>query len=233
MPVKTIRFSWPVLLIFGVSIFFTPPGAAAFFSLPTGPTEKEDRPADAPAPLPPGMVPAAVKVLADREFQAALENEIAAASFEITLSAYLFAAKKTLNNRPRAIADRLIEAAGRGVKVEVILEIGRESAAVTQTNREAARLLGPRGVKVSVDTSGTTVHSRFVVIDRRLVFTGSHDLTENSLGNYREISLLAESPALAAALLGQLASLNPAPYAEAPPRPPSKKTGHAKSPRSR
>ena len=69
------------------------------------------------------------------------------------------AAKGGLADRPGAIATRLAEAAGRGVKVEVILEIGREAGAVTQANREAARMLGRRGVKVFVDGSGTTVHA--------------------------------------------------------------------------
>ena len=75
-----------------------------------------------------------------------------------------------------------------------------------------------------VDGSGTTVHARFVVVDRRLVFIGSHDLTEKSLGQYREVSLLADSSSLAVSLLGQAASLKPAPYTEAPPRRSRKRT---------
>ena len=215
---------WSLLVTFAATTVFFPSVAAALFSLPTGPSEKGDEVAAAPASpgALPGTVPAGVKVLADRDFQVALESAIVAARSEITLCAYLFSAKDTLTDRPRAIADRLAEAAGRGVKVEVLLEIGLESAAVTQANREAARMLGRRGVKVFVENSGTTVHARFVAIDRRLVFIGSHDLTEKSLGQYREISLLADSPALAAALLGQVASLKPLPYLEAPPRRPAK-----------
>ena len=171
-----------------------------------------------PAKSFPGTVPAAVKILADREFQATLEREIAAARSEITVCAYLFAAKGGLADRPGAIATRLAEAAGRGVKVEVILEIGREAGAVTQANREAARMLGRRGVKVFVDGSGTTVHARFVVVDRRLVFIGSHDLTENSLGQHREVSLLVDSIVMASEFLGQAESLKPVPYAEPPSR---------------
>ena len=174
-----------------------------------------------------------MKILADREFQATLESEIAAARSEITVCAYLFAAKDGLADRPGAIATRLAEAAGRGVKVEVVLEIGLESAAVTRANREAARMLGRRGVKVFVDGSGTTVHARFVVVDRRLVFIGSHDLTENSLGQHREVSLLVDSIAMASGLLGQVESLKPVPYAEPPSRRPSKKAVRPRPPRSR
>jgi len=181
----------------------------------------------------PGTVPAGVKILADRDFQATLESEIAAARSEITVCAYLFAAKDGQGDRPGAVASRLAEAAGRGVRVEVILEIGRESAAVTQANREAARMLGRRGVKVYVDGSGTTVHARFVVVDRHLVFIGSHELTENSLGQYREVSLLVDSIAMASELLGQVESFKPVPYAEPPSRRPPKRPVRSQPPRSR
>lgn len=209
--------------------------AAAAFFLPTGPSEKEDVVAVAPAPAKPfpGTVPAGVKILADREFQAALESAIVAARSEITVCAYLFAAKDGLADRPGAIATRLAEAAGRGVRVEVVLEIGLESAAVTRANREAARLLGRRGVKVFVDGSGTTVHARFVVVDRQLAFIGSHDLMENSLGQHREVSLLVDSIAMASALLEQVKSFKPVPYAEPPSRRPSKKAVRSRPPRTR
>ena len=222
-----------LLVAFAVAIVVVPPAAAAFFSLLTGPSEKQDETVVAPATAFPDGVPKGVKVLADREFQVALESEIAGARSEIILAAYLFAAKETPANRPRAIVERLAEAAGRGVKVEVILEIGRESAAVTQANRAAARMLGLRGVKVYVDGSGTTMHTRFIVIDKRLVFIGSHDLTETSLGQYREVSLLADSPTMAATLLGQVESLKPMPYAEAPPPRPTKRDGRSRPSRSR
>jgi len=218
-----------------VAIAVIPSSAAAAFFLPTGPSEKEDVVAVAPAPAKssPGTVSAGVKILADREFQATLESEIAAARFEITVCAYLFAAKDGLADRPGAIANRLAEAAGRGVKVDVILEIGRESAPVTQANREAARMLERRGVNVYVDGSGTTVHARFVVVDRRLVFIGSHELTENSLGQHREVSLLVDSAAMAEVLLGEVESFKPVPYAEPSSRRPPKRAVRSRPPRSR
>jgi len=218
-----------------VAIAVVPSSAAAVFFLPTGPSEKEDVVVVAPAPAKsfPGTVPAGVKILADSDFQATLEGEIAAARSEITVCAYLFAAKDGLADRPGAIANRLAEAAGRGVKVEVILEIGRESATVTQANREAARMLGRRGVKVYVDGSGTTVHARFVVVDRHLSFIGSHDLTENSLGQHREVSLLVDSISMASGLLGQVETLKPVPYAEPPSPRPKKKAVRSRPPGSR
>jgi phosphatidylserine/phosphatidylglycerophosphate/cardiolipin synthase-like enzyme len=65
---------------------------------------------------------------------------------------------------------------------------------------------------VYADMSGTTVHSKLAVIDRRLVFIGSHDLTAPSLGHYREASLLVDSPDLAITTLRYIESLDPVPY---------------------
>jgi phosphatidylserine/phosphatidylglycerophosphate/cardiolipin synthase-like enzyme len=214
-----------------VGLLVVPTTAAAFFSLPTGPSEKGDEigaPA-APQKTLPGTLPAGVKLLADREYQAALVEQIAAARSEIIVCAGLFGARETVPDRARAVADRLAEAAGRGVKVEVILEIGLESAPATRANRAAARLLASRGVAVFADGSGSSVHASFVVVDRRLVFIGSHELSENSLGRYREASLLVDSPPLAAALLEQAASLKPVPYVEAPPRRPARRPPRSRS----
>jgi phosphatidylserine/phosphatidylglycerophosphate/cardiolipin synthase-like enzyme len=233
LPARGLSLRSTIAVVAAIAVL--PAGAAASFFLPTGPSEKEDTVAIVPAPLKsfPGAIPAGVKILADRDFQATLESEIAAARSEITVCAYLFAAKDGPGDRPGAIASRLAEAASRGVKVDVILEIGRESAAVTQANREAARMLGRRGVKVFVDGSGTTVHARFVVVDRRLVFIGSHDLTESSLGEHREVSLLVDSMVMASVLLEQVESFKPIPYAEPPSRRPPKRAVRSRPPRTR
>ena len=95
------------------------------------------------------------------------------------------------------------------------------------------RFEGRRGVEVYVDGSGTTVHARFVVIDRRVVFVGSHDLTEKSLGKYREVSVLVESPAMAEVLLAQVETLKPLPYGEASSRRHAKPTGRSRPSGSR
>ena len=55
-------------------------------------------------------------------------------------------------------------------------------------------------------------HSKIVVIDRRLVFLGSHDLNQQSLGTYREATLAVDSVILARELLHLIESFDPVPY---------------------
>lgn len=173
-------------------------------SLPTGPSEEETKAADGAY--------ARVRLLPDREFQPELQRMIDSARREIVLSLHLFALEEGRKDRAAEIASHLAAAAERGLDVIVVLEIGREVSPVTRANRAAAEVLMNAGIRVYADMSGTTVHSKLAVIDRRFVMIGSHDLTQPSLGHYRETTLLVESPALAEEALRFVESLDPMPY---------------------
>lgn len=185
----------------------------AMGSLPTGPSEKGNESEISASSSPSDLIPAQVRLLADRQFQAVLEQEIVAARSEIVLTQHLFTTGER-DIRSRRLANLLAEAVKRGVKVIVVLEIGREASTITKTNRKSARYLQRRGVKVYGDMSGTTVHAKVAVIDRRLVFLGSHDFTEQSLGRYRETSVVVDSPTIATSMLGFVESLEPFIYRE-------------------
>ena len=202
-----------------LQVFFTPPAAEAMGSLPSGPSEKNSDTELPGSHILVDAVPASVRLVTDREYLALLERYIGFARSEIVIVSYLFSAKERFDNEPRKMAEALAAAAARGVNVRVILEIGKESSNITQANREAARFLVKRGVKVFSDESGTVVHSKLAVIDNRLVFVGSHDLSSTSLGTFREATVVADSPSLALSVQGFIESLAPAPYREPPPTP--------------
>lgn len=183
-------------------------------SLPTGPSEGGSEAEQNLSILLSDMIPAKVRLLTDREFQAVLEREIALARKEVVLSLHLFTAVEGKDDRPGALAELLATVAGKGVQVIVVLEIGKETSLITQANKDAAALLAGRGVRVYADMSGTIVHAKLAVIDRRLVFIGSHDLTQQSLGWYREATLAVDSTVLATTVLGFIESLEPVPYQE-------------------
>ena len=203
--------SIPVVLSILLCLF----AASAVFamgSLPTGPSESGNESEISSSGGPTDMVTARVRLLPDREFQAVLEQEIAAARSEIVLTLHLFTAMEEVSRRAREMAEVLAETARRGVKVIVVVEIGKEVSPVTQANRKTARFLSERGVQVYSDMSGTVVHAKVAVIDRRLVFIGSHDLTQQSLGHYREASIVVDSTTVATSVLGFIESLEPVKY---------------------
>lgn len=203
-------------LLFGVlaSLLFVPAPSLPMGSLPTGPSERGNESEIEASPGLIDMLPARVKLLPDRQFQAVLEGEIAAARSEVVLTSHLFDVKPGRNDRPRALAELLAETAGRGVKVIVVLEIGKENSLITKANRSTSRFLQKRGIHVYADMSGTVVHANVVVIDRQLVFIGSHDLTQQSLGRYRELSVVLDSPTMATSILGFVESLEPVTYTD-------------------
>jgi phosphatidylserine/phosphatidylglycerophosphate/cardiolipin synthase-like enzyme len=194
-----------------------PPGVPAMGSLPTGPSEEGNQSEIASPGGMSDMMPASLRLLTDRQFQALLEEKVSAARDEVVICQHLFAIDEEMRkDRALAFADLLAQTAARGVDVIVVLEIGREISPITISNRQTARYLQERGVRVYSDMSGTVVHSRLAVVDRQLVFLGSHDLTHQSLGRYREASLLVDSPPLALRVLSFIESLEPVTYREQP-----------------
>jgi phosphatidylserine/phosphatidylglycerophosphate/cardiolipin synthase-like enzyme len=142
-------------------------------------------------------VPAQPQLLENGEYGTTLINRIRSAQRRILCVFYLFKLTDSPRNQPRAVADALIAAQRRGVDVTVILESGRQ---VERDNRAALRLFALGGVRVVVAPAGSTTHAKAVSIDDRYLFIGSHNLTQSALTRNNELTLLLDSPSLAAQL---------------------------------
>lgn len=139
--------------------------------------------------------PAEATVLADAAYQGALRGKIRGAKRRIICAFYLFKAVDRRGNVPALLAADLADAQRRGVDVRVILEGGDE---VGRENRAVAGYLARKGVKVVFPRGGRTTHAKSVVIDDRFVLIGSHNLSHAALTKNRELSVLLDSPELAA-----------------------------------
>jgi len=93
------------------------------------------------------------------------------------------------------IAGELIKARQRGVEVTVILE-GKKP--VRFDNHATGRLLSQGGVRVIYPRQRQVTHLKAVVIDDRYLLMGSHNLTQSALAHNNELSVLLDSPELAA-----------------------------------
>ncbi|MBS3787290.1 hypothetical protein KGY79_03730 [Candidatus Bipolaricaulota bacterium] len=69
--------------------------------------------------------------------------------------------------------DALVDAKERGVKVRIVLDKSDWSEEITKTNRETARYLRNRGLKVKFDDPEITTHAKTVILDEKVVFLGS------------------------------------------------------------
>ena len=149
-------------------------------------------------------------LLKNSDFAEALIEGIRSAKKSVHFSFFLFKATNARNNIPRRIAEELVQARKRGVDVTVLLE--RPSGNRSQSggdslysdNRRTADLLSKGGVKVYFDSPSITTHTKVAVIDGRLVFIGSHNLSQSALKHNNELSVMLDSPELASEIKAYL-----------------------------
>jgi phosphatidylserine/phosphatidylglycerophosphate/cardiolipin synthase-like enzyme len=147
-------------------------------------------------------------LLRNQEYAEALSLGIRNARESIVCSFYLFKITDARSNQPRRIAEELIRARRRGVAVTVILEKGGNARDNLNTeNRRTAALLSRGGVRVFFDSPRITTHNKVVVIDNRYLYLGSHNLTQSALEHNNELSVLIDSPEMAAEVKAYLERL--------------------------
>jgi phosphatidylserine/phosphatidylglycerophosphate/cardiolipin synthase-like enzyme len=147
------------------------------------------------------------KLLKDEDYFPTLLEGIDQARQEIALTVFFFKTNGYRDNRPDRILVHLREAVRRGVRVDVVMEQGKEGDNVSGDNADTARKLKAAGINVCMDAPDRTMHTKMVVIDRRTLFIGSHNLTQSALKYNREASVRIESPPLAEEALRYMKSL--------------------------
>ncbi len=91
----------------------------------------------------------------------------------------------------RSIRQALVRAHRRGVTVRVVMESDNMDGSVPQALKEA-------GIEVLGDRREGLMHNKFLIIDRSEVWTGSMNLTSNSVYTDRNNFICIRSPKLAA-----------------------------------
>ncbi|NVN98940.1 MAG: phospholipase [Geobacteraceae bacterium] len=149
-----------------------------------------------------------VTLLQDHKYVDALISGIRSAKREITGCFFLFKVSDTHSSLPMAIVRELVAAKNRGVEVTIELEqdAGKKRT-VYEQNRRAASLMADAGIKVRFDTPRTVTHVKAMVIDRRFLYVGSHNLTQSALKYNNELSVMIDSPELSEEVLSYLNNL--------------------------
>ncbi len=92
------------------------------------------------------------------------------------------------------IAFSLVAAKNRGVKVYVLIEDNEGVDKIYNLLRE-------NGIDVKIDKRNITIHSKFMVIDKKIAIIGSHNLTKYAMERNREVSIVIESEEIAKKLI--------------------------------
>lgn len=96
-----------------------------------------------------------------------------------------------------AVVDALKRAAQRGVDTRVLIEPNPEGS--DDSNRAAAAELAAAGVHVRDTPSAFRLsHEKSLVVDDRLAFIMTHNLTRSSFGKNREFEAISDDPAVVA-----------------------------------
>lgn len=166
----------------------------------------------APGPLLWGAAPedGSVRLLEDGDYFTAFKEAVDGAQREIVMAFFLFKTNGSRTGHTDRLLAALVRAAGRGVRVRIVLERGRgaRDSQVDASNRETAARLKQQGIDVAFDTPRTTTHTKVAVIDGRHIFLGSHNLTNSALRYNHELSVLLDSPSLAGEILRYIDSLH-------------------------
>ena len=132
---------------------------------------------------------AEIEVLEGREYYQMLIDDIRNAKSEILVAMYLM--KYDPDDPYDWVNDlirELVAAKNRGVDVKVIIEY-RTYQGYMDVNLEAYNYLKDHGVDVKLDEDSETDHFKFVVIDGKIVYVGSHNWSEAALYYNREVSI--------------------------------------------
>ena len=149
------------------------------------------------------------KLLLDRDYFTALLDGVDRARAEIFFSAYLFRTSADARGYPEEVSKRLLAAVRRGVRVDVILERNQGADDLNRNNDETAERLKKGGIRVCMDAPDRVTHTKLVVIDRRYLLIGSHNLTQSALKFNHEASVWIDSAPLAEEALSYMKSLCP------------------------
>ncbi|MBA4423653.1 MAG: phospholipase [Syntrophus sp. (in: bacteria)] len=149
------------------------------------------------------------RLLIDQDYLPALLEGIDQARREIALSVFFFKTNGFKDHQPDRVLSHLREAARRGVKVDVVIEQGKERDSVSGANAETVKKLKAAGIEICMDGPDKTTHAKMVIIDRRYLFIGSHNLTQSALKYNHEVSVRIDSPSLAEEGLRYMKSICP------------------------
>lgn len=81
-------------------------------------------------------------------------------------------------------------ASRRGVKTRVLLNTEAFGHAITKINAKTAQFLKLAGVEVKFGQIGQATHAKMLIIDKRILILGSHNISKGSFSRNQEASII-------------------------------------------
>ncbi len=144
-----------------------------------------------------------IDILLDKAYYTSLIKDLSQAHESIKIIMYLFKATDYKSALPDHIIDMLVQKHAQGVNVSMLLNIDQGYSThgggytLNDTNLHTAKLLQAKGINVYFDSPQRTTHAKVVIIDKKIVYIGSHNFTQSALRYNHEASVRIVSPSIA------------------------------------
>ena len=130
-----------------------------------------------------------MEILENREYYHSVRDAIKKANKTILVAMYsMIYDPEDPSDWANELLKELVQARKRGIEVKVIIEY-RTYWGYLKKNVKAYDYLRANGVNVRLDDETDTDHMKFVVVDGRIVFVGSHNWSESALYYNNEVSV--------------------------------------------
>lgn len=95
------------------------------------------------------------------------------------------------------LTQAILQQCQKGIKYQVILNNFKGSANLLSLNNTASRYLTEAGASVKYGGNGIITHSKLWILDNKITFIGSHNLSHNAISLNRETSVMIENTGIA------------------------------------
>ena len=160
-----------------------------------------------------GKIPDNAELLLDTAYYPALMKDLSRARDSIAMILYLFKTTDYRTALPDRLVQMLVRKHAQGVDVSLLLNVDRGDTphgigdSLNDTNLHTAKRLEGKGIHVYLDSPRRTTHAKVVVIDKKIVYIGSHNLTQSALRYNHEVSVRIVSPDMAQEIINYMEAL--------------------------
>lgn len=147
------------------------------------------------------------ELLKENYFLPELLKSLEQASSQILASVYFCKyVRRRATDPARKVINKLIEKSKAGIDVKIIFHIGMVKRQIPGWNLFISQDLRNEGVQTKLWKLKRILHSKLFVIDKKVVFIGSHNLSNTSLTESAELSMKYQGEEIglkAAAVFGE------------------------------
>lgn len=126
----------------------------------------------------------------------------------IYIAIYMFKTTESSYQKSTLLEEALFKALKNGVKVFILMDMGKDDDITTEINKETGRELREKGATVVFDSKETKTHAKLMVIDEEITYIGSHNYTHSAFNYNNETTARITSEEFASEAIEYIKSIS-------------------------